>query len=97
MKQEQIKRLLQSVGMAFFVKYFALLKDKAISHSALTDMVRSNEGYTESASHTRVSKSRQLIDAGHARAALYMVMQSERMDGSTKKAAKDFFDQLSGA
>jgi hypothetical protein len=97
MKQEQIKRNLQSVGMACFVKYFRLFSDKTITDASAVKTLRGQEGYTESGSRTRVSVSRRLIAQGHARTALSMVTNAEKVDVTTRRTAHTLLNELSQA
>lgn len=97
MKQEQIKRNLQSVGMSCFVRYFRMFNDRSISDNAAVETLRREEGYAEGACRTRVSVSRRLIAEGYARPALYMVAHAEKVDETTRKLAHSFLEELSKA
>jgi hypothetical protein len=97
MKQEQIKRNLQSVGMSCFVRHFRMFSDRSISDSVAVETLRRQEGYAEGACRTRVSVSRRLIAEGYARPALYMVANAEKVDGTTRRLAQSLLEEFSNA
>jgi hypothetical protein len=94
MDQQQLDRYLRSVGKECFVKYFEYFRNPKYSNSDLTAMLIQKEGYTDSASRTRVSNSRSIINEGKAEEALNMIIESSRLDIATILKAKKILSTL---
>ena len=87
MNNEQLKRSLQSIGMACFVKYFPQFSDASISKEDLIELLMRREGYMESGCKTRVTQSRRVIASGMAVDALLIVASSARVPGDLSTVA----------
>jgi hypothetical protein len=61
-----IERRLQSIGKEFFIKYLELLKNSSqFTNTDAIQIIIKNEGYTETATRTRVYNSRKIINSRH--------------------------------
>lgn len=94
MNDQQLDRNLRSVGKACFVKWYSQLSDLRIKDSDLVDLMMKDEGYTESACRTRVSKSRKIIREGRARDALKLIMLSGRLSDDVGSDAACIYNIL---
>lgn len=88
MNNEQLKRSLQSIGMACFVKYFPQFSDASMSNEDLIELLIRRERYMESGCKTRVTQSRRIIASGRAVDALLIVASSARVPGDLSTAAR---------
>ncbi len=89
----ELNRLVQSIGMACFVKYYKDFADFSRSDSIVVQKIREAEGYTECACATRVLKSRQIIRSGRARDALKRIAQSSRVPAQVANTASQLLSQ----
>jgi len=87
MNEEQLKRSLQSIGMACFVKYFPQLSDTSMSNEDLIELLMREEKYMESGCRTRVTQSRRIIANRRAKDALLIVASSARVPDDISTAA----------
>ena len=87
MNDEQLKRSLQSIGMACFVQYFPQFSDASISNEDLIELLFREKKYMESGCRTRVSQSRRIIANGRAKDALLIVASSDRVPNDVSTAA----------
>jgi hypothetical protein len=87
MNNEQLKRSLQSIGMACFVKYFPQFSDASLSNEDLIELLIRRERYMESGCKTRVTQSRRIIANGRAKDALLLVASSARVPDDISTAA----------
>ncbi len=94
MDDKQLQRAIQSVGKGCFVKYYKQFKDASRSNEDLIDLLMKNEKYTETASATRVSKSRSIINAQRAKDVLIDITKSERLDDEVKAKARELLREL---
>ena len=85
MKIEELKRLINDVGMAVFVKYYWVFKelnrDKAI--------VTIEENYTDKSKGTRTSKAHRIFKENLNKDVLNLIIDSTRVDDITLKNAKE--------
>lgn len=93
MNNSQVIRAIQSIGKGCFVKYFEKFHDDLQKNEDLVELLMRNEKYTETASRTRVTNSRNLIKSGHAREVLSDITQSKRLDSSIKFKAKQLLEK----
>ena len=93
MDDEQLKRLIQSAGMACFVKYYKDLINFSLSDRSLIEKILETDGYTELACSTRVLKSRQIIRAGRAGDALKRIAISSRIPAQVANTARQLLNQ----
>ena len=93
MTDQQLKRNLQSVGMACFVKYFAEFSDESLPNRSAIQILRERELYTEKSYKSRVSHARSIIQAGRAADALLLIAAA-KVDYRTKQQAKALADEL---
>ena len=94
MDDNQLQRAIQSVGKSCFVKYYKQFKDFSRSNEELVELLMKNEKYTETASATRVSKSRSIINAGRAKDVLLEITQSEKLDDDVKTKARKLLGEF---
>ncbi len=87
MNNEQLRRSLQSIGMACFVRYFPQFSDEAMSNENLIELLMRNENYMESGCITRVTQARRIIASGRAVDALLIVAGSARVPSEVSAAA----------
>ena len=94
MNDQQLDRNLRSVGKACFVKWHSQFSDLGINDSYLVDLMMKDEGHTESACITRVSKSRKIIREGRARDALKLIMLSGRFSDKVGSYAACIYNNI---
>ncbi len=88
MDDQQLKRSLQSIGMACFVKYYEMFADSSVSNDTAVDALMKQEKYSESGSRIRVNQSRRIIREGRRDDALEHIAQSNRIDSKWTGKAK---------
>lgn len=88
MDDQQLKRSLQSIGMACFVKYYEMFADPSVSNDTAVDILMKEEKFSESGSRTRVNQSRRIIREGRRDDALEYISQSSRIDSEWSGKAK---------
>ena len=89
MDDKQLERAIKSIGKACFVKYYELFRDPTRSNEDLVELLMKREGYTEAASRTRVSRSRQIIQSGNGPKILREILQSDRLEDDIINKAKE--------
>jgi hypothetical protein len=89
MDDKQLLRTIQSVGKGCFIKYYELFRDSTQSNENLVELLMIEEGYTETASRTRVSHSRRIIQSGRAPEILAEIALSARLDYKIIAKAKE--------
>lgn len=87
MNSEQLRRSLQTIGMACFVKYFQQFSDESMSKEDLIELLRRNENYMETGCIPRVTQARRIIASERAVDALLIVASSARVPGEVSTAA----------
>ena len=87
MNDEQLRRSLQSIGMACFVRYFPQFSDKSMGNEDLIELLMRKENYMESGCITRVTQARRIIASERALDALLIVESSARVPGEVSMAA----------
>ncbi|MCD4674236.1 MAG: hypothetical protein K8R77_16350 [Anaerolineaceae bacterium] len=85
----KLKKTIQSVGKGCFVKYYENFRDQKQSTGDLIELLMKEEGYTENACRTRISKSRKIINSGHAREVLRDITESTKLSDETIAKAKE--------
>lgn len=88
MDDRQLERALNSIGKGCFVKYYEDFRDVTKSNEDLIELIKRNEGFTDTACQTRVTNSRRIIRAGLGIYALELISQSTRLDPSITQKAK---------
>ena len=94
MNDQQLKRNLQSIGMACFVKYFDEFANQSRPNSAVAEILRQRESYTPASCSGRVSTARSIIKSGRASDALLLIAAASKMDYRTAQQAKTLADNL---
>lgn len=94
MNDQQLDRCLRSIGKTCFVKWFSQFSDLRINNIDLIDLMMKDEGYTESACRTRVSKSRKIIREGRTKDALRLIISSGRLSDKVRKQAATIHDSF---
>jgi hypothetical protein len=100
MDDTQLRRLLKSVSMEYFVAEQPALTNFTISDQELIDKRRQTPSYTERSCRTRITKSRAIIRAGRAKDALAIIARSSRVPREISDGAAHLLsaqDGLSGA
>lgn len=87
MNDEQLRRSLQSIGMACFVRYFPQFSDESMNNEDLIELLMRNENYMESGCRTRVTQARRIIASERAVDALLIVASSDRVPSEVSTAA----------
>ena len=95
MNEEQLLRLLRSVGMECFVKYYDLFSDSSIERADIIEVLVQQEGYEEPASGGRVSNARKIIQAEKSTEAFQLIANSSRVSAVAKEKANELMQQLS--
>ena len=91
MRQDELLRLLNSVGKKCFVDFFAEFGDSRLSNAEVVEMLPSE--YTLKARQSRVSTARRILREGAAREALEIVAASEKVDISAARRAWKLLDR----
>jgi hypothetical protein len=84
----QLKRSIQSIGMACFVKYFEAFENKKSKSEDLIDGLMKIENYDESGAKTRVSQSRRIIREDRVLDALNIIIDSKKVEEWAKSKAQ---------
>lgn len=82
---DALDRLLNSVGKAVFVRFYAHFADPRVEDAEIVEML--SREYTLAASRTRTSKARRIFREGLHREALERIASSERTDGEASALA----------
>ena len=94
MTDEQLRRSLQSIGMACFVKYFPQFSDETMSNEDLIELLMREENYMESGCTTRVTQARRIIARERAVDALLIVASSIRVSDEVSTEARRLASNL---
>ena len=94
MTDQQLKRNLQTAGMACFVKYFDELSNQSLPNSAVVKILEEREPYTEKSRKSRVSHARSIIKTGRAQDALLLIAAASKADYRIAEQAKTLADVL---
>ena len=90
--ERELRRLLQSIGMKFFVEFYNKFADSGLTNAEIVDMLPS---YLErTARETRVRKARQIIDRGWTREAIELIAEARRVDPSAARRARYLLERL---
>lgn len=88
MSDEQLKRCLQSIGMACFVKYFYKFRDPSRSSADLVELLMKEKCYEESGARVRVSQARKIISHKREVDAIRNVAAAKRVPSAVADEAK---------
>ncbi len=89
MNDKQLRRSLQSIGMACFVRYFPQFSNESMRNEDLIELLMTQENYQEAACRTRVTQARKIIANERAVDALLIVASSVRVpDEVTMEASR---------
>lgn len=94
MNEVQVYKRLCSIGMAWFVKYFAELSNESLSRLDLLEMVMQNEGYKEKATISRITSGRSIIRRGGAKTALNLIAEASKVPDHIREEAKRLCDSI---
>ena len=86
MTDDQLERLLRSVGKAAFVTHLGLFQSNRSIEGAAADLMAA-EGWKPRASRTRVSNARSIIEAGRLADALHIIAAA-RVPQDVQRAAR---------
>lgn len=87
----QLKAALNRIGKACFVKYLEDFSDDGKSTEELVEKLMAEENYAETASKTRVTNSRMIINSGRVEDALEIIISSKRLSPRVIEKAKKHF------
>lgn len=85
-------RTLNSVGKSTFVKYYYAFKKKSREEC----IAMFEETYTDNAKSTRTGHAQRIFREGMNIEALKIIVTSARVDETTRKRAKEIFDEEQG-
>ena len=88
MNDEQLRRSLNSIGKACFVKYFTQFSDQFLNRKDLIQLLMRQENYVKSCCITRVSQARRIIASERALDALLVVASSVRVSNKVSTQAR---------
>lgn len=90
MKEEQLVRNLEYVGMTCFVECFEYF-DSDMSRKDVIEKLRVKTNFTEKSCASRTSNARSIIKANAAKKALQIIISSEspKISEATRKRAKE--------
>ena len=89
MKEEKLLRLLKTVGMGCFVKYYDMFFDSNMERSNIIEVLVRDEGYKEPASGSRVSAARMIIRAEKSIEAFQLIVEAPRASDFAKDRANE--------
>ena len=87
-RQIDIPRIVQSIGMEFYVKYYELFQKKKVSILEIKNIVRREEIYTNNSINTRISKMNKIFELGVNIDALQLILNSRRINDVVKSKIK---------
>lgn len=87
MTDKQLLRCLQSIGKGCFIKYFASFANFNLPVEDIVEELKSNEGYEEKASKTRINSARRIFKEQRSLDALTLIVQSKRLNQELVLAA----------
>lgn len=93
MNDGQLKRNLQSTGMASFVKYFELFRSSE-KNNEVANKIRNEIEYTDKSCMSRTSNARSIMRKERTDDALRMIINSEKVNQDTKDKAKTLLNNL---
>lgn len=96
MDDQKLLRNLRSIGMACYVAYHREFADFSNADNTLIGLLIETEGYTPTASATRVIKSREILRAGRDRDALRMITEAPRVAPGVVQEARRILDEDAG-
>lgn len=94
MSDEQLRRSLQSIGKACFVRYFPQFSDTFLRNEHLVELLMRQENYVKSGCITRVTQARRIIASERAVDALLIVASSVRVSDEVSKEASRLASNL---
>lgn len=94
MELEKVKRNLQSVGQACFIRYYRELTASNLTNDQVVSLLRSETTYTEQSCVSRVSHARAIIQAGVASQALALVVEAKRVAPEIKQQARVYLKEI---
>lgn len=86
-KNQVLERLINSVGMNFFIDHYHELLDLSIPNKVLIE--RLLEDYTNKSKASRVSKGRRIIREGLAKDALLKISNAKKVDDDVREEAEE--------
>ena len=86
MNEQQLVRILNSVGKSCFVTYFRQFCDSSLSNEDVAALLKEAEQYPATACRNRTSGARSIIKAGRGRDALTIIAHS-KADARTRHEA----------
>jgi hypothetical protein len=92
MSAVDLDRLLASIGMGTFVKYFAEFGDPNIPTEKMVELLP--EEYTLKSRRARTSHARRIFREGLVEQALHKIAASDRLDEETRNNAQNLMAQL---
>lgn len=93
-KDMDIETSLRSMGKGCFVKYYADFANSRLSTEDLIEILMDKEGYTETASRTRTSNARRIINSGNTKRALKLIVSSGRVSVKIRDQAKKMLSTI---
>lgn len=93
MSTTDLNRLLTSIGMSTFVKYYDQFRNPNISDQDMLE--RLPQDYTLKARRTRVSKARRIFRERLELEALNAILGANRVDEETRKQATEILNRQS--
>lgn len=93
MPQADLGRLLNSIGMSTFVRYYEEFSDPLLSTQDVVDVLPSQ--YTMNSRITRATKARKIFREGLELDALWLVLHSSRVGADTSNQARVLLDNRS--
>jgi hypothetical protein len=93
-KDMDIETSLRSMGKTCFVNYYAAFANPNLSTHDLIETLMDKEGYTETASRTRTSNARRIINSGNAKRALELIVSSGRLPEAIRSQAKKLLSNM---
>ncbi len=79
-----LEKVLSSVGMTVFIKYYYYFRDK--SREECIDAI--SEDYSDKSKRARTSHAKRIFREGKQREALEIILSSHRVDVATKQQAE---------
>ena len=90
----QLKRSIQSIGMACFIKYYEAFENKKNKSEDLVEGLMKIENYDESGAKTRVTQSRRILREDRALEAINIIIDSKKIEDWVISKARFLKDKI---
>ena len=86
MKETDLDRLVRSIGMSTFIRFYEQFRDSAISDQEMVELLPAE--YTLNSRRTRTTKARRILREGLEHDALHMIANADKVDAETAQQVR---------